>query len=100
MSLSTRLILTYILIIVLCLSIVAVSLIVLLGDQLNRLAMARLADTALPIYIQFRAAARGQVSLNQAWTNLEEMSQETGTYIFLLDAQDVIIRQAIPEDSS
>jgi len=100
MSLRTRLILTYILIIVLCLSIVAVSLIVLLGDQLNRLAMARLADTALPIYVQFRAAARGQVSLNQAWTNLEEMSQETGTYIFLLDAQDVIIRQAIPEDSS
>jgi signal transduction histidine kinase len=100
MSLRTRLILTYILIIVLCLSIVAVSLVVLLGDQLNRLAMARLADTALPIYIQFRAAARGQVTLNQAWTNLQEMSQETGTYIFLLDAQDVIIRQAIPEDSS
>jgi len=100
MSLSTRLILTYILIIVLCLSIVAISLVVLLGDQLNRLAMARLADTALPIYIQFRAAARGQVSLNQAWTNLEEMSQETGTYIFLLDAQDVIIRQAIPAENS
>ncbi|MFC2049970.1 sensor histidine kinase [Chloroflexota bacterium] len=100
MSLSTRLILTYILIIVLCLSIVAVSLVVLLGDQLNRLATARLADVALPIYVQFRAAARGQASLNQAWTNLQEMSQETGTYIFLLDAQDVIIRQAIPEESS
>src|SRR4030043_1628779 len=100
MSLSTRLILTFILIIVLCLSIVAVSLVVLLGDQLNRLAMARLGDIALPIYIQFRAAARGQVSLNQAWTNLQETSQETGTYIFLVDAQDIIIRQAIPEDSS
>src|SRR4030043_1386273 len=100
MSLSTRLILTYVLIIVLCLSIVGVSLVVLLGDQINRLATARLADVALPIYIQFRAAARGQVSLNQAWTNLEEMSQETGTYIFLLDAQDIIIRQAIPDESS
>jgi signal transduction histidine kinase len=100
MSLSTRLILTYILIIVLCLSIVAVSLVVLLGERLNRLTMAHLAETALPIYIQFRAAARGQVSLDQAWVNLEEMSQETGTYIFLLDAEDVIIRQAIPKDSS
>ena len=100
MSLSTRLILTYVLIIVLCLGIVAVSLVVLLGDQLNRMATARLADVALPIYVQFRAAARGQVSLNQAWTNLEEMSQETGTYIFLLDSQDIIIRQAIPEESS
>jgi signal transduction histidine kinase len=62
--------------------------------------MARLADTALPIYVQFRAAARGQVPLNQAWTNLQEMSQETDTYIFLLDAEDTVIKQAIPEDSS
>ena len=100
MSLRTRLILTYVLIIILCLSIVAASLAVLLGDQINRLAMARLADIALPIYVQFRAAARSQASLNQAWANLQEMSQETGTYIFLLDAKDIIIRQAIPEDSS
>ena len=100
MSLRTRLILSYVLIIVLCLGIVATSLVVLLGDQINRLAMARLADTALPIYVQFRAAARGQVPLNQAWINLQEMSQETGTYIFLLDAEDTVIKQAIPEDSS
>ena len=100
MSLRTRLILSYVLIIILCLGIVAASLIVLLGDQINRMAMSRLADTALPIYVQFRAAARGQVPLNQAWTNLEEMSQETGTYIFLLDAEDTVIKQAIPEDSS
>ena len=100
MSLRTRLILTYVLIIVLCLSIVAVSLIILLGEHINRLAMARLADVALPIYVQFRAAARSQVSLNQAWANLQEMSQETNTYIFLLNTQDIIIRQAIPEDSS
>ena len=83
MSLRTRLVLSYILIIVLCLGIVAASLIVLLGEQINRMAMARLADTTLPIYVQFRAAARGQIPLNEAWTNLQEMSQETGTYIFL-----------------
>ena len=100
MSLRTRLILSYILIIVLCLGIVAASLVVLLGDQINRIAMTRLADTALPIYVQFRAAARGQVPLNQAWANLQEMSQETDTYIFLLDHEDTVIEQAIPEDSS
>jgi signal transduction histidine kinase len=100
MSLRMRLILSYVLIIVLCLGIVAASLVVLLGDQINRLAMARLADTALPIYVQFRAAARGQVPLNQAWTNLQEMSQETGTYIFLLDAEDTVLKQAVPKDNS
>jgi len=79
---------------------VAASLVVLLGDQLNKMAMLRVADTALPIYVQFRAAVRGQIPLNQAWTNLQEMSKETGTYIFLLDSEDTIIKQAIPEDSS
>jgi len=64
------------------------------------MAMARVADTALPIYVQFRAAARGQIPLNEAWANLQEMSQETGTYIFLLDSEDSVIKQAIPEDSS
>jgi signal transduction histidine kinase len=100
MSLRTRLFLSYVLIIVLCLGIVAASLVVLLGEQMNRIAIARLADTALPIYVQFRAAARGQVPLDEAWTNLQEVSQETGTYIFLLDSEETVIKQAIPEDSS
>ncbi|MCJ7516264.1 MAG: HAMP domain-containing histidine kinase, partial [Dehalococcoidia bacterium] len=100
MSLRTRLVLSFVLIIVLCLGIVAASLVVLLGDQINRMAIARLADTALPIYVQFRAAARGQVPFNQAWTNLQEMSEETGTYIFLLDAEGTVIKQATPKDSS
>src|SRR4030042_2234330 len=100
MSLRNRLILSYVLIIFLCLIIVSSSLIVLLGPQINRMAMARRAETTRLIYVQFRAAAIGQLPLNQVWANLQEMSQETGAYIFLLDAQDVIIRQAIPEDSS
>jgi signal transduction histidine kinase len=100
MSLRTRLILSYVLIIVLCLGIVGASLIVLLGDQINRMAIAYLADTTSPIYVQFRAAARGQVTLNQAWSNLQEISQETGTYIFLLDDEGNVIKQATPEDNS
>jgi signal transduction histidine kinase len=100
MSLRTRLILSYVLIIVICLSIVAASLIVLLGDQINRISITRLVATSRPIYIQFRNEARGQVPLDQTWTAMQEMSQETGTYIFLLDSEDTVIKQAIPEDSS
>jgi two-component system OmpR family sensor kinase len=100
MSLQTRLVLSYVLIIVLCLGIVAVSLIVLLGNQINRMSIARLADTTLPILVQFREAARGQVPLDQAWTNLQEMSKETGTYIFLLDAEGTVIKEATPNDGS
>ncbi|MBC8512150.1 MAG: HAMP domain-containing histidine kinase [Dehalococcoidia bacterium] len=100
MSLRTRLILSYILIIVLCLSVVAAALLILLQDYRERLAMARLADMSVPVYVQVRATALGRVSLNQAWTNLEEQAQETNTYIFLLDTQGNVIKYASPEGSS
>ena len=100
MSLRTRLILSYTLIIVLCLSIVAAALLVLLQNYRERLAMTRLDDMAVPAYVQVRALARGRLSLNQVWTNLEEQAQETGTYILLLDAQGNTLREASPEESS
>jgi len=100
LSLRMRLILSFVLIIVLCLGIVGASLVILLGDQINKMAMAHLADTALPIYVQFRAAARGQITQNQAWTNLQETAEETGTYIFLLDVEGNVIKQAIPKGNS
>jgi len=96
MSLRTRLILSYTLIIVLCLSIVASSLMLVLQNNRDRLAMTRLNDMAAPIYVQVRALARGQTSLNQVWSNLEEQAQETGTYIFLLDTYGNIIMEASP----
>jgi signal transduction histidine kinase len=100
MSLRTRLILSYVLIIVLCLSVVAAALLVLLQDYRDRLAVARLSDMSLPVYVQVRPTALGRISLNQAWTNLEELAQETNTYIFLLDTQGNVIKYASPEESS
>ncbi|HEX7364185.1 MAG TPA: HAMP domain-containing sensor histidine kinase [Dehalococcoidia bacterium] len=100
MSLRTRLILSYVLIIVICLSIVAASLIVLLGDQINRISITRLVATSRPIVIQFRNEARAQVPLDEIWTNMEEIAQETGTYIFLLNTDGTVIKQASPIDGS
>jgi len=99
MSLRTRLILSFILIIVLCLGIVAATLLVLFQDYRDRLVMARLNDMALPIYVQFRAAVAGRLSLEQAWSNIEELSQATGAHILLLDAHNTVIKQAAPEES-
>ena len=87
MSLRTRLILSYTLIIVLCLSIVAAALLVVFRDYRDRMAMARLSDMALPIYVQARIFARGQITLNQVWENLQEQANATGTAITLLDAE-------------
>jgi len=100
MSLRARLIFSYVLIIVLCLGIVAASLVVLLRDQINRMSVARLVESARPIYVQFRESVRAEVPLDEEWTHMEEMSQETETYIFLLDKNGSVIKQASPGNSS
>ncbi|MBM3166197.1 MAG: cell wall metabolism sensor histidine kinase WalK [Chloroflexi bacterium] len=97
MSLRTRLILSYALIIVLCLSIAAASLLVLFQNYRDKLAMARLTDMALPISVQVRALARGQVSLNEIWERVQEQSDATGIAIFVLDRGGDVVKQASPE---
>ena len=80
MSLRTRLILSYTLIVVLCLSIVAVAVSVLLQSYRDRFIMAHLDDMTIPIYVQAAALARGRASLDEVWANLEEQAQRTGVY--------------------
>ena len=74
MSLRMRLILSYLFIVVLCLSIVAVAVSVILQGYRDRLAMARLDDMTIPIYVQFRSLAQREVSWNEIWANLEEQA--------------------------
>ena len=97
MSLRVRLILSFIFVIVLCLAIVAGSLLVLSQNYRDRVARARLGDIAAPVYFQVQSLARGQVSLDQVWASLNEQSQETRTAIFILNSQGKVIRQISPE---
>jgi len=86
------------LIIVLCLAIVAVSVLALLQSYRNRFAVARLDDMTIPIYIQARSLAQGRASLEEVWANLKEQAQETGVYILLVDDEGNILRQASPAE--
>ncbi|MEA3254135.1 MAG: HAMP domain-containing sensor histidine kinase, partial [Chloroflexota bacterium] len=99
MSLRTRLILSYSLIIVLCLSIVALAASVMLQGYRDRFAMKRLDDMTVPIYVQARALVRGRASPDEVWTNLEEQAQKTGVRILMIDGEGNIIRQASPVQS-
>ena len=98
MSLRTRLILSHALIVVLCLVIVAFAVLLLLQEYRMRFAMARLDDMTVPIYVQARLLAQRHASLDEVWANLVEQAQETGVYIFLVDDQGNILRQASPGD--
>jgi len=97
MSLRTRLILSYTLIVVLCLGIAAVAVSVMLQGYRDRFTTARLDDMTVPIYVQARSLLRRQASLDEVWENLDEQAQRTGVYILLVDEEGGIIRQATPQ---
>ena len=93
MSLRTHLILSYSLIIVLCLSIVTAAVFVTLQSYRDRFAVERLDDMTVPIYVQVRSLAQGRASLGEVWTNLKEQTQKTGVHILMVDDEGNILRQ-------
>jgi signal transduction histidine kinase len=93
MGLRSRLILSFVLVITVCLGIIAGSLYLLAGESLNRLAGSRLADMALPVYLQARVFLRSQAALEQAWPNIEEQARTTGVCMFLCGSDGTILRQ-------
>ena len=97
MSLRMRLILSFTLIVVLCLSIAAIAVTVVLQSSRDRLATARLSDVAKPIYVQVLAAARGEQTWRDVLSTLEEQAQNNNVYIFVVDREGRIINQIPPE---
>lgn len=93
MGLRSRLIISFVLVITVCLGIIAGSLYLSAGESLNRLAGSRLADMALPVYIQSRVFLRSQAALDQAWPNIEEQARTSGVCMFLCDTGGTILRQ-------
>ncbi len=100
MGLRGRLILSFLLVLVIGIVIIAVTIFTQTQVTLENLAEMRLSDISLPLFNQFRSLLRGQNSLDQAWQNLEEQSTATGISIFLCDRDGTIIRQSIAEGGS
>lgn len=97
MSLRTRLVLSYILIIISCLVIIAVAVTIVLQSYRDRFTTARLEDIIKPIYTQIRTSVSVVSSIDRLWVALEEQASDSGIYILLLDANGNIIRQAVPD---
>jgi signal transduction histidine kinase len=99
MSLRTRLILAFTLVVFLCLFIATAVAAILLQSTRDQTALNRLEDIARPIYIQFRNLTLGQLSLTEVWTNLQEQAQSNNIYIIFVDSGGNIIRQITPKRS-
>jgi len=100
MSLRMRLIISHTLIVVICLSIVAVVVSVLLQGYRDQIVVARLDDISRPIYVQVISLARGQVPVAEVWTNLQEQAQKNKVHILMVDGKGKVIRQVSPQEGS
>jgi two-component system OmpR family sensor kinase len=100
MSLRWRLFLTYALIVVLCLVLIAISVTLILRSQRDRLAMEKLSTMAVPIAVQARSLLRGQATMTDLQTDLKEQAQDNNVYIILCDHKGSIITQIIPGDGA
>jgi two-component system, OmpR family, sensor kinase len=93
MDLRSRLILSFLLVILVCLGIIAAFLTFTAGSALDRLASGRLNDMAVPVFIQVRSILRTPATLDQAWASIEEQATASNVDIYLYDSAGKVIRQ-------
>jgi two-component system, OmpR family, sensor kinase len=100
MTLRTRLMLSYSLIVVICLSIAAGSVTVLLQGYKDQVSLTRLGDMARPISVQIRSLLRGQTSLAEIWANAQEQAQNNNVYILFVDNKGDLLRAIYPDENN
>jgi two-component system OmpR family sensor kinase len=100
MTLRTRLMLSYILIVVICLSIAAGSVTVLLQGYKDQVSLTRLGDMARPISVQIRSLLRGQTALPEIWANAQEQAQNNEVYILFVDSKGNLLRAIYPDENN
>ena len=100
MNLRTRLILSYVLVVIIGLSIAAASIIVLIQGYRDQLAMIHLDDMARPISVQIKSLLRGQTTLVDLWANVQEQAQNNNVYILFVDSKGNLVRAIYPDENS
>lgn len=97
MSLRARLIISYALVVVVCLGIIAVAVSVVVQGYRDRFTVVHLDDIARPIYVQVRTLLLTETSVDNVWSRLKEQAENNNVYILLLNDKGEIIRQASPQ---
>jgi signal transduction histidine kinase len=99
-TLRLRLFATYALIVVICLTIVAIATTALLQGYRDSLTKEKLDNIARPISVQIRSLATAQTTAQNLWTSLEAQAEKNNVYILLLGSNGSIIRQIPPTTST
>lgn len=96
MNLRTRLVLSNILIVVLCLGIAAVSVSLLLQNYRDETSITRLENMTRPIYLQVRGLLRFQPNLTDLWTSVQEQAVNNKVFILFVDSAGNLLFQGSP----
>jgi len=96
MSLRMRLIISYALIVILCLSIVAVAVTIIIQGYRDQIVMAQLNEAGRPVLNQIRLLARGQTTATELWANIKDQAQKKDFHILLVEEDGNIFRQVTP----
>jgi signal transduction histidine kinase len=100
MTLRTRLILSFMLIVIVSLGIAAAAVSVLLQKNYrDQAVMTRMDDMTRPIFIQVRSLLRGKTTLAEVWGQIQEEARDNNTYFLFVDDEGHILRQASPGTS-
>ncbi|MDE3091366.1 MAG: HAMP domain-containing protein, partial [Chloroflexota bacterium] len=90
MSLRTRLILTHFFVILLTLTIIAVSLVFILRDYQRQVQLSRLGDAVIPLSFQARAMFQNDVAPRDVLARLEPQASEVGN-LMILNAKGLVL---------
>jgi two-component system, OmpR family, sensor kinase len=96
MSLRARLLLSYALVIAVCLSLVIFVFGVVARGYSERVAVERLGELSLPIFVQARTLASAQTAVRDVWADLQVQAQESNVGILLLSGDGKVLRTATP----
>jgi len=96
MSLRLRLFITYAIVVLVFLIVIALGVTLLMRNYVDRQSTSRLDDMTRPIYVQIIALIRGNVTPQQLISNIQEQADKNGAYILLVDDAGNIVRQMIP----
>jgi len=98
-SFRTRLVLSFALVVVVCLGVIAVAVSLIIQGYRDRFTLTYLEDTIRPVFIQVRTIVNTGSTLDTLGAGLQEQAADSKLYILLVDARGTVVWQAAPDGS-
>ena len=96
MTFRTRLVLSFALVVVVCLGIISVAVSLIIQSYRDRFALESLKNLTQPVAIQVRTVVRTGSTLEDLVTGLQEQAADNSLYILLVDGRGRVVWQTSP----